>query len=182
MSKPPNKSKTNPGLGEDSGIPRLDSTEMKRVRDQFQLERAPTIRPPTRRPSVRREEDETPDLTPRSETPLAGERPPKSGRSWKPEAPTGTRRRRTSRPPVSVDDVGAAAVKIARTRRESAPKLVATRSIISRAPIDTRAAFILSLIDGRNSTAAIVDMSGMPEAEVKGILERLARLGLITLP
>ena len=84
---------------------------------------------------------------------------------------------------ASVDDVGAAAVKLARTtRRESAPKLLASRAVIAKAPIDTRAAFVLSLVDGRNTATAIVDMSGMLEDEVRAILERLARLGLISLP
>ncbi len=89
-------------------------------------------------------------------------------------------RTRVSRSPVTVDDVGPLAVKLARGLRESAPKLVASRTMIARAPLDTRAAFVLSLVDGRNSTTAIVDMAGMPEEEVKAILDRLARLGLIT--
>lgn len=84
---------------------------------------------------------------------------------------------------MTVDEVGVAAVKLARTsRRETAPKLLASRALIAKAPIDTRAAFVLSLVDGRNTVDAIVDMSGMVEGEVKAILARLSRLGLIALP
>ena len=158
---------------------------MKRVRDSFRREEpapAPisTVPPRRLRDSVRREEDPEPSQPPRSDRPTA-----RRTASWEPEAPTGTRvrRERSNRPPVTVDDVGAAAVKLARTtRRDSAPKLLASRAVIAKAPIDTRAAFVLSLVDGRNTASAIVDMSGMLEDEVKAILERLARLGLISLP
>ena len=183
MAKTPsNKTKTQPGLGSNSGLPRMDSAEMKRVRDSFRRDDGATIStvPPKRlRDSVRREEDPEPSPALRSDRPTA-----RRTASWEPEAPTGTRRKeRTSRPPVTVDEVGVAAVKLARgTRRESAPKLLASRAVIAKAPIDTRAAFVLSLVDGRNSVNAIVDMSGMLEDEVKAILERLARLGLISLP
>lgn len=167
----------------------MDSSEMKRVRDSFRRDDAsgspsqapiPQASGKRLRDSVRREEDPEPSQTYRSDRPTA-----RRTASWEPEAPTGTRvkRERSNRPPVTVDDVGTAAVKLARTtRRESAPKLLASRAVIARAPIDTRAAFVLSLVDGRNTAAAIVDMSGMIEDEVKAILERLARLGLISLP
>ena len=199
MAKPPtNKTRTQPGLGSSSGLPRMDSSEMKRVRESFRRDdpapisagsrgtppepsstRASSTVPPKRlRDSVRREEDPEPSPAPTSDRPSS--RKP----SWQPEAQTGTRRReRSNRPPVTVDEVGAAAVKIARSsRRESAPKLLASRALIAKAPIDTRAAFVLSLVDGRNSVDAIIDMSGMLEDEVKAILARLARLGLISLP
>lgn len=84
---------------------------------------------------------------------------------------------------MTVDEVGTAAVKLARTtRRETAPKVLASRALIAKAPIDTRAAFVLSLVDGRNTVDAIIDMAGMPEDEVRAILGRVARLGLISLP
>ncbi len=185
MAKPPtNKTRTQPGLGSSSGLPRMDSSEMKRVRDSFRRDEPVPIStvPPRRlRDSVRREEDPDPTPTP----PPTSDRPSsRKTASWQPEAQTGTRRReRSNRPPVTVDEVGATAVKIARTsRRESAPKLLASRALIAKAPIDTRAAFVLSLVDGRNTVDAIVDMSGMLEDEVKAILGRLARLGLISLP
>ncbi len=184
MPKPPpsNKTKTQPGLGSSNGLPRLDSTELRRVRASFRPDpAAPDSTPEPRRvrDSIRREEDPEPTPTVRSDRPSA-----RRTASWAPEATTGTRRReRTSRPPVTVDEVGVAAVKLARTsRRETAPKLLASRALIAKAPIDTRAAFVLSLVDGRNTVDAIVDMSGMVEGEVKAILARLSRLGLIALP
>lgn len=197
--KPP--SKTQPGLG---SLPRMDSAEMKRVRESFrssppESERVPVTPPAVEvqkkiRDSIRREDpgttrtDKTERLNdapaaPRSDRPKEVRR---STVSWENEAPTGTRRKRnTNRPPVSVDEVGPAAVKLARksspaTRTDSAPKLIASRATIAKAPIDTRSAFIMSLIDGRNTVDALVDMSGMPEDEVKGILDRLVRLGLIS--
>jgi hypothetical protein len=190
MPKPPsNKTRTQPGLGSNTGLPRMDSSEMKRVRDSFREDSAPTSSPPPRRSirdSVRREEDADPAPIPSDRPGLrdpADRSPSRRAASWEPEAQTGTRRKqRSGRPPVTVDEVGATAVKIARTTRQTAPKLVASRGIIAKAPIDTRAAFVLSLVDGRNTVDAIIDMSGMLEDEVKTILGRLARLGLISLP
>ena len=98
-------------------------------------------------------------------------------------SPSGTHaraRKRGARPAVRVDDVGQAAVELAGARRERVPRLLASRGTIAKAPLDARAAFVLSLIDGRNGTTDIVDMAGMPEEEVHGILRRLARLGLIS--
>jgi hypothetical protein len=154
-------------------LPRTDSAELKRAA------RTNQSGVPPKRDSIRREEDPAADATT-----TRSDRPERRTASWESEPPTGTRRReeRSARNPVTIDDVGAAAVKIARARRETAPKLIATRMMIANAPIDTRSAFVLSLVDGRNSVDAIVDMSGMVADEVKSILARLARLGLITLP
>lgn len=154
---------------------------------------------PRIRDSVRREDPEDPGGAIREEQvslrPKSGAPPRRSSLSsarFPPERDTGTRAKPStaptaptprSRPPVTVDEVGATALKIARsTRREGAPKLIASRAIVAKAPIDTRSAFVLSLVDGRNTVDAIVDMAGMPADEVKTILERLARLGLIELP
>jgi hypothetical protein len=210
--KPPtnNKTKTVPGLGNTPGaIPRMDSAEMKRVRDSFRADGDEPVPESSResrprlRDSVRREDPDdapiqstesvTPNpprstpgtpkaTTPRPVSPKASKSP--SAPSWETEAKTATRHReRSGHPPVTVDNVGATAVNLARKSiRESAPKLVASRGMIAKAPIDTRAAFVLSLVDGRNTMDAIVDMSGMVDTEVKTILERLARLGLISLP
>jgi hypothetical protein len=167
----------------------------KRLRDSIRREELPDEEPVHRserptgkrvRDSIRREETDEPVVL-RSDHPAATTAPPapnaRRTASWQPEPPTGTRsKERTIRPPVTVDEVGVAAVKIARSRREGAPKLIASRAVIAKAPIDTRAAFVLSLVDGRNTATAIVDMSGMLEDEVKAILDRLARLGLISLP
>lgn len=91
-------------------------------------------------------------------------------------------RRRTSRPPVRVDDVGDLAVAIAtKMVRPKAPKLLKTRAELTDAPIDPRDAFVISLIDGTTNITAIVDASGIPEAEIGAILERLVRLGIVSL-
>lgn len=100
--------------------------------------------------------------------------------SFAPEAGSAMRPRLPSRPAISVDEVGDAAVSLARGRRASAPALLASKAEIAKAPIDSRAAFVLSLVDGHTPASAIVDTAGLPEDEVHGILERLAKLGLIS--
>jgi hypothetical protein len=93
-----------------------------------------------------------------------------------------SRQARASRPPVRVDDVGDRAVAIAsKVVRSSAPRLLKTRGELTHAPIDPRDAFVLSLLDGRTNVAAIVDTSGMPADEVVATLERLARLGIVSM-
>jgi hypothetical protein len=94
-----------------------------------------------------------------------------------------TRRPRTSRPPIRIDEVGDMAVAIAmKAVRTAAPKLLKTRGELTNAPIDHRDGFVISLIDGKMSVQAIVDISGMPSADILDILERLARLGIVALP
>lgn len=108
-------------------------------------------------------------------------RPPSSKpRGWSEEEPSGPR----SRKPLTVDSVGDTATRLARNtiRQHAAPKVIASQNIIASAPIDSRTAFVLSLVDGSSDVPAIVDATGMPEDEVIGILARLARLGLISVP
>ena len=97
-----------------------------------------------------------------------------------------TRRPRTSRPPPRVDDVGDVAVAIAgkhsRAVAVAAPRLLKTRAELVAAPIDHRDAFVLSLLDGKTSVQGVVDLAAMPDGEVLGILERLAKLGIVHLP
>jgi hypothetical protein len=170
------KKNTHPGLGDPTGrpppLPRFDSASIERVK----VSQRETVR--------EREGEESTDLAKKRTTTRSFESdpPPEKRPSWEPEAGTGTRPRKQSRPPVQVDDVGRAAVRIAGARRQSAPKLLASRAVLSRAPIDSRAAFLLSMIDGQNSVDALVDATGMDRQEVRTILERCARLGLIELP
>jgi hypothetical protein len=90
--------------------------------------------------------------------------------------------KRSDRPAVSVDTVGDAAVAIAgRTPTKRAPALIASQADIAKAPLDATSAYVLSLIDGRNTLEAIVDVTGMDRPTVDALLDRLARLGLITL-
>lgn len=100
-----------------------------------------------------------------------------------------TRPPRSSRAPVRVDDVGDAAVAIAakhgRISRAvviGAPKVLRTRQQLEEAPINHRDAFVLSLIDGKTSVQGVVDLAAMPEGEVLAILDRLAALGIVSLP
>lgn len=188
MSSPPSQRKTQPGLGAVDGIPHVDSAERPRV-DVKERSASIVTPPPVSvgrvRETLKREDDPEPSQPPPSEprverTPTPA--PRRTGAFSAIETPSGTIRRPGSRAAVSVDEVGAAAVKIARaSSHQQAPKLVASREMIAQAPIDSRHAFVLSLCDGRNTATAIVDMSGMAEEEVKAVLDRLARLGLITL-
>jgi hypothetical protein len=183
------------------------SAEIKRVRNSFRQEEPPdpTPTPSGKRTTIRREEPDDDEVANGAEAasekpqPVAAKAPqaaspPASGgarrpnsaspketpRSFKPEQATGLRPKATPRPPVTVDEVGARAVRLAGSgRRDDVPKVLASRSVIAQAPIDARAAFVLSLVDGRNSVDSLVDMAGMPAEDVKAILARLARLGLI---
>ena len=112
-----------------------------------------------------------------AETPFSGDVPIERA------AKVSTRRPRTSRPPIRVDEVGDVAVAIAtKANRASAPRLLKTRRELTDTPIDHRDAFVLSLIDGRMNVQAIIDISGMPGSDILAILERLARLGIVSLP
>lgn len=107
-------------------------------------------------------------------------------------APRVSTRRPRSRPPVRIDEVGDAAVAIASHSRRTvgrqssipagAPRMLKTRGELASAPIDHRDAFVLSLIDGRTSTQGLVDLAAMPDGEVVAILDRLAKLGIVSLP
>jgi hypothetical protein len=164
MERPKRRTLTSPGLG-DSGL---------RPKQE-----APSVPPRSLASGAREHEDEVAaDSLPRSDTapPFSGEVP--VDRAEK----ISTRRPRTSRPPVRVDDVGDVAVAIASKAKRSAtaPRLLKTRRELADAPIDHRDAFVISLIDGKTPTQALVDVSGLPEPDVMRILERLARLGIIS--
>lgn len=91
-------------------------------------------------------------------------------------------RPRTSRPPLRVDEVGDAAVRLAvKAARSAAPRVLVTRAELARSPIDHREAFVVSLIDGKTDVAGLVDAAGLPRGEVMAILERLVRIGVVAL-
>ena len=169
------KKNTSPGLGvppstgNNHSLPRFDSASIERVKV-------------SQRETIKKEETDPAKSKRTTTRSFESDAPPEKRPSWEPEAPTGTRRRKASRPPVQIDDVGRAAVRIAGARRESAPKLLASRAMLSRAPIDSRAAFLLSMIDGSNTIESLVDATGMTSDEVRTTLERCARLGLVELP
>jgi hypothetical protein len=168
------KRATDPGLGESPR--RHDSF----LRSRVESPQVPTIPPPPSFPGVRRDT-----------RPFESQPPPRP--SWAPEAASATARRpsilppterrpRASRPPVRVDDVGQAAVRLARGPEERAPRLKASDRMIAQAPIDSRTAFLLSMIDGQNTVETLADVTGMARDEVSALLERLTRLGLIEIP
>jgi len=155
-------------------------------------------RKPPSRPS--REMDRTPPSHPIEGRPVRPSRAPepKLGSS-KPRAPTtppparetasvppprSVRPARSMRASIRVDDVGAAvksgndAVGVA---GRHVPKIVRTRDEIAAAPIDHRAGFLLAHIDGVTPVQGLVDIAGMPEKEVHEILDRLRRLGIVTI-
>lgn len=61
------------------------------------------------------------------------------------------------------------------------PWLVMTLDQVKALPLDQRAGRVLSLVDGRSSVEMILDMSGIREDEVIGILAHLLELGVIEL-
>ena len=100
-------------------------------------------------------------------------KPPASGAARK----TST----TPRPsPVRVDDFGGAAMKIAsRHRPASVPRLAKVKLDVSKAPLDSQSAYVLSLIDGMVSIDGIADITGIPVDRIREIIERLERLGFV---
>lgn len=111
--------------------------------------------------------------------------PPKS-------APTTDTRRRTlsNREPVAVDHVGNVNVNVNVSKGGSSavgvagrgiPKIVRSKDEIAAAPIDHRAGFLLAHIDGVTTVQGLVDIAGMAEEDVHAILERLRRLGIVTI-
>jgi hypothetical protein len=82
--------------------------------------------------------------------------------------------------PVRVDDFGGAAMKIAsRGRRSSAPRLARAKLDVSKAPLDSQSAYLLSLIDGTTTVEGLADITGIPAERITQILERLERLGFV---
>jgi hypothetical protein len=61
------------------------------------------------------------------------------------------------------------------------PWLIATHEQLLTLPLDSRAGFVLSLIDGRCTVEMILDIAGLPEDETIGILDNLRELGVIVL-
>jgi hypothetical protein len=61
------------------------------------------------------------------------------------------------------------------------PWLVVSYLDLQRLPLDSRAGFILSLIDGRCTVQTMLDISGMPEEETLDLLRELLRLGAVEL-
>jgi hypothetical protein len=63
----------------------------------------------------------------------------------------------------------------------SVPSLIVTHAELKALPLDSRAAFVLSLVDGRCDVETILDMTGMRSEEAFGILVKLVELRAIKL-
>ena len=61
------------------------------------------------------------------------------------------------------------------------PWLIATHEQLLALPLDSRAGFVLSLIDVRCTVEMILDVAGLPEDEAIAILDNLRELGAIEL-
>lgn len=61
------------------------------------------------------------------------------------------------------------------------PVIVISGANLAALPLDHRAGFILSLVDGASTVDEILDVSGMPATEAREILIHLARRGVIEL-
>ena len=65
--------------------------------------------------------------------------------------------------------------------RRTTPRVVRSSDDLVQAPLDHREGFILSLVDGKTSVQVLIDVAAMPEGEVIAALQRLRRLGILTL-
>jgi hypothetical protein len=87
------------------------------------------------------------------------------------------RRHGSSPSAVDTDDL---AVAVARPTPSSRPR-AARGSDVAKAPLDPREAFVLSLVDGSMTASEIADISGMSQADIMKILQKLIALRLVTL-
>jgi hypothetical protein len=61
------------------------------------------------------------------------------------------------------------------------PWLVVTFDVLRALPLDSRAGFVVSRIDGTCSVEVLLDLCGLPENETLDIIGELVRLGAIEL-
>jgi hypothetical protein len=150
------------------------------------------VRPAERRPLPQRSIEGRPHQAPsRAPEPRpVSSKPPRRPTNRPPapvapvtEPPRSGRPAKSARASIRIDDVGAAAVKTdaVSVAGRQVPKIVRTKTEIAEAPIDHRAGFLLAHIDGVTSVQGLVDIAGMPENEVHEILDRLRRLGIVTI-
>ncbi len=96
-----------------------------------------------------------------------------------PPAPKSNPGERRKREAVRVDEVHSKRITI-RGAAESRPRVVDTKRI-ARAPLESRDAFVIQLIDGTMTMSELSDASGIPEGELEGIVARLIRLGIVAM-
>ena len=61
------------------------------------------------------------------------------------------------------------------------PWLVVSYDVLQGLPLDARAGFLVSLIDGACTVEMLLDISGMPDDETLDILHELVRVGAVEL-
>jgi hypothetical protein len=89
--------------------------------------------------------------------------------------------RRSVRQPFRVDAVGETTIVATQEAALTSKPRLADRKRISDSPLSARDAFLLSLVDGALTVQDLIDAAGMPEPEVRAILARLTRLGIVSL-
>ena len=82
---------------------------------------------------------------------------------------------------TAVVEASADGSHLARMTSRQVPHLLVGPKDIAKLPMDPRAAFILGHIDGIQSMEEILDICAMPEAEAIELIERLHRMGVISL-
>ena len=153
--------------------PTTDSRELKPAQPSSRPIEGRPLRP-SRAPEPKPVSSKPPRRALTSRPPKAGSIPP----------PRSVRPAKSARASIRVDDVGAAvksgadAIGVA---GRQVPKIVRTKDEIAEAPIDHRAGFLLAHIDGVTTVQGLVDIAGMPESQVHEILDRLRRLGIVTI-
>jgi hypothetical protein len=96
-----------------------------------------------------------------------------------PKSSPSERKRREVREALRVDEVRAQKITL-RGAAESRPRVVDTKRI-ARAPIESRDAFVIQLIDGTLTMTELSDASGIAEPELDRIVARLIRLGIVAM-
>lgn len=89
---------------------------------------------------------------------------------------SGERRKREA---LRVDEVRAQKVTL-RGAAESRPRVV-DRKRVARAPLESRDAFVIQMIDGTMTMSELADASGIAEADLDQIVARLIRLGIVAM-
>ena len=82
---------------------------------------------------------------------------------------------------TAIIEASADSSRLAVMTSRQVPRLLVGPKDISKLPMDPRTAFILGHIDGIQSMEEILDVCAMPEAEAIELIERLHRMGVISL-
>jgi len=82
---------------------------------------------------------------------------------------------------TAIVEASASGSRLARITSCQVPRMLVGPREIAKLPMDPRAAFILGHIDGIQSMEEILDVCAMPESEAIELIERLHRMGVISL-